>query len=167
MTTAIATQPQAEVPCAGSPPRPLAKDFQAIPRVGLDELDALVFRVIPPVVRGGAKAEEILVSQISSLAAEGGRGPTMRRLLARETCLTRASERYVQSLLHAELRKLGQRRGHVERVERIELLARLTDAAHRRLLAVVDRTLRLDTPLAPRVRVTAHQAQVNVGEVGR
>jgi hypothetical protein len=136
--------------------------LQAPPRVALDELDALVYELIPPVVRGGVEAKEILTAQVSGLAAEGARGPTMRRMLAREIGIARASERYVQSLLHAELRKLGQRRGHVERVERVELLARLTDAAHRRLLGVIDRALRLDTPLAPRVRVTAHQAAISI-----
>ena len=143
----------------------LASVFGSPTRVGFDGLDGLALSCIPAAVRGDS--EKVLIAQLNTLVAEGGRGPTMRRLLSREVGLARASARYAQSLLHVELANLGKRHGHAERVERIAVLERTTDAAHRRLLAAVDRLLRLDTVPVPRIRVSARQAQVNIGEVAQ
>lgn len=59
-----------------------------------------------------------------------------------------------------EIGRLGSGRGDLKRAE---VLDRLVDAANRRLLSATDRLARLDMAQAPRIRISAAQAQVNVG----
>jgi hypothetical protein len=140
-------------------PTTLARDCHPSP-VGLDEIDSTAYVCIPKVIRGDS--DQVFLAQVSALAAEGGRGAAMRRLLAREVALARAGLRLRECLANLELQKLGGRRFDAEK---FDLLEKAVQNAYRRLMMSIDRLTRLDAAQAPRIRISAALAQVDVGGV--
>lgn len=140
-----------------SEPMTLSRDCP-IPPVSLDEIDGTAYACIPTAIR--SDTAKVFLAQVSALAAEGGRGAAMRRLLSREVALARAGLRLRECLANLELKKLGTHRFDPNT---FEMLEKAVKSAHRRLMSAVDHLARLDVAQAPRIRISAAQAQVNVG----
>jgi len=126
--------------------------------VALDYLDCqAVSRLLPIVLE---KSKSSIEATAMALAAEGGRGATARRLLAKEVAITQVRLRYYQSLLSIDVNWLCERRYENER--RVRVLERIVAAEHRRLVTSLELLSRLDSP-APAITVRANQAAFVVG----
>lgn len=128
------------------------------PRVGLDQLDRLPLNTLPEDV--AVAAQPTLIDSVTAITTEGPRGPALRRLLARDAVLARSQLRFLEGVRNLELQRYLK--GTVSE-RRVEVLERLANAQHRRLLATIDAMVRLDGAAAT-IHVSAHQAAVVVGQ---
>jgi hypothetical protein len=127
-------------------------------RTGLDHLDSLPFASLPPVLLGNG--EQTAVDAINSLISEGANGPAMQRLLSREIQISRAELRFAEMIRNLEASKFL--RGTANE-RRLQLAERLVCDQSRRFIYALDLFTRLNSSPPTRIRVTAHQAIVNVG----
>jgi len=162
----------ARTPAGPTPPRSLRPDLESsvgaskgdghflaspcdttAPRVGLDALDELVLRMLPPGVR--QVAEKTLTDVTTALATEGA-GPTLRRALAREVAICRAELRLVQGLRNRALTRFAS--GEVDE-HRLLVLERVLNAEHKRWMNSIEALTRASGAAAT-IRVSAHNVAV-------
>jgi hypothetical protein len=121
-------------------------------KLGFDKLDSISIKTIIPDALNAA--QPYLSYTATCLAAEGGRGATARRLLARDISLARVRLRLYQSLLNIELGNLHK---NMRAEQRLKTLERVIEGQHRMMLEAMEALARLDSP-APAIQVRVHQA---------
>ncbi len=125
--------------------------------VGFHFLDILPFETLPEPVRR-QNTYDVMCATVTALFAEGGRGPAAKRLLSRDCVLGKNQLRYLQSIFNVELSSYLKNGGDSKRVE---LLERLVESQHRRMLASLNRLGAMDTNAASKISVSARYAQIN------